>query len=290
MTTVKSFADQWLTSSTGLEPTSVVAYRSLLKHARRLNSTQLDQVRPRDIQAVLDQVAARRSRETVRGVRKALRAVFQAAFFEGLIPSNPVDPTRVRGGSPCEEVSWVTREQAADIEAAIYPHYRLLVRFLFATGARWGEAIGLGPEHVEPRDGHAVVHLGRRVVIEPNGTPVARSYGKTSGAARDIVIPLDLGRELLAAPVNGYCFTTSRGNLIRRCTFYRVWRPACVAAGIPDLRVHAARHSHASWLANGGKMTLMQVRDRLGHSSLAITSRYLHAEEDVDMILQALVS
>jgi integrase len=42
------------------------------------------------------------------------------------------------------------------------------------------------------------------------------------------------------------------------------------------------RHSHASKLANDPKIPLAYVRDRLGHSDLSTTSRYVHASDAPD--------
>ena len=61
-----------------------------------------------------------------------------------------------------------------------------------------------------------------------------------------------------------------------------VWRPACTAAGLPDLpRFHDLRHSHASWLLAGGA-DLEVVKERLGHASIVTTQRYLHTLPDAD--------
>jgi integrase/recombinase XerC len=53
-------------------------------------------------------------------------------------------------------------------------------------------------------------------------------------------------------------------------------RKNAAAAGLVNVHAHALRHSAASHaLANG--MNLVAVRDLLGHSSVIVTSRYLHA-------------
>ena len=47
------------------------------------------------------------------------------------------------------------------------------------------------------------------------------------------------------------------------------------AVGQPGVRFHDLRHAFGSWLASAG-VPLTSVRDLMGHSSLAVTSRYAH--------------
>jgi integrase len=46
-------------------------------------------------------------------------------------------------------------------------------------------------------------------------------------------------------------------------------------ADVERVRPHDLRHTSASWLLDNGAK-LVEVRDRLGHSSISVTSRYLH--------------
>ena len=68
------------------------------------------------------------------------------------------------------------------------------------------------------------------------------------------------------------------GREIKRLTLagieYLVGQTA-LAAGIPRLHPHALRHTAASIAAISGE-PLHQIRDRLGHSSVLVTSQYLH--------------
>lgn len=50
-----------------------------------------------------------------------------------------------------------------------------------------------------------------------------------------------------------------------------MWLKACAAAGVSGIRVH----THASWIVNNGA-DLVSVRDRMGHTDLKTTSRYIH--------------
>jgi integrase len=72
------------------------------------------------------------------------------------------------------------------------------------------------------------------------------------------------------------------GHIPRDWFRQRVWDPAVHAAGIGRrVRVRDLRHTHASWVLAGGA-DLQIVRERLGHSGLRATERYLHTLPDAD--------
>ncbi len=51
------------------------------------------------------------------------------------------------------------------------------------------------------------------------------------------------------------------------------------AAGLPiTVKVHGLRHAHASWLLAGGA-DIEVVKERLGHSSIVTTQKYLNSQE-----------
>jgi integrase len=183
---------------------------------------------------------------------------------------------------------FATREQAKAIEDSVAERHRLLVMVLFATGVRSSEAVALKGTDVEQRGTGYVLKI-RRTVGETSGVGFyLRNHGKSAKSRRDISIFEDLALALMASG-NALCFPNTQGGYRSRSDFGRkVWAPASTAAGVPGLRVHDARHSHASWLANAG-VPLIAVRDRLGHDSISVTSRYLHLMPgDADPCLAAL--
>jgi Site-specific recombinase XerD len=61
-----------------------------------------------------------------------------------------------------------------------------------------------------------------------------------------------------------------------------IWDPARTAANLGfKPRIHDLRHAHASWLLAGGA-DLQVVKERLGHSTIATTEKYLHTLPDAD--------
>jgi site-specific recombinase XerD len=73
------------------------------------------------------------------------------------------------------------------------------------------------------------------------------------------------------------------GRPISRNTFRtRVWLPALEKACLGfHVRMHDLRHAHASWLLAGGA-DLNSVMERMGHSQIQTTQRYLHSLPDAD--------
>ena len=70
---------------------------------------------------------------------------------------------------------------------------------------------------------------------------------------------------------DAYVFTAPAGGPLRATGFRgRVWRPATVAAGLEDLKVHELRHTAvALWIAAGASPK--EVAARAGHTSVSFT-------------------
>ena len=67
----------------------------------------------------------------------------------------------------------------------------------------------------------------------------------------------------------------TRALVARVASIDYILRQNCAAANLPRINAHALRHTAASLAIDGG-MPLHRVRDLLGHSSVLVTSRYLH--------------
>jgi integrase len=213
---------------------------------------------------------------TSRKILSVLRQMCRTAVTDGYMPVDPTATVKGGKGDSYAEMRILADDEYAAIIDAITPHYRLLVRVLWATGMRWSEAIAIRPDAVYSRGGKFFVKV-RRTLVEFSGEITEQNHGKTPSATREISIPASLARDLLAAPVvNGWIFRALRGGSIFRSHFRRIWRKAQAKAGITELaRVHDIRHTAISRWANAG-ISLVDVRDRAGHTDISTTSRYLH--------------
>ena len=72
------------------------------------------------------------------------------------------------------------------------------------------------------------------------------------------------------------------GHIPRQWFRSHMWLPALTAAELGNrVTVHSLRHAHASWLLSGGA-DLAVVKERLGHSDIKTTQRYLHTLPGAD--------
>ena len=95
---------------------------------------------------------------------------------------------------------------------------------------------------------------------------------KLSKATYKALCGLDKGAS--DAPI----FISQKGGRLDETQVHRIVKAAAARAGITgNVSAHWLRHSHASHALDRGA-NIALVRDTLGHSSLAITSRYTHAK------------
>ncbi len=149
----------------------------------------------------------------------------------------------------------------------------LVLAFMGVGGLRAGEVCRLDRVDVTIRDGTVVLRVngkGRKQRLVPLSGPWAapvRSYMGTwaeRGAPNEPAFwcgqPSHEDRRLTAAAID-----------------YIVRRHAAVA-GLQDVSSHDLRHTSASLAIDAGE-PIHRLRDRLGHSSVLVTSRYLHCAD-----------
>lgn len=144
----------------------------------------------------------------------------------------------------------ISREQVEALAAHCPPVEGDAVRFFAMSGLRRSELLRLQPADIVSGsaivDSRAKSGKGRAVPLPPQALEIARNR-----------LPWAMTEKTL------------------RTAFER----ARVAVGLPGVRLHDLRHAYASHLAASGAAAA-DLRDLLGHSSLAVTSRYTHVTAD----------
>lgn len=181
-------------------------------------------------------------------VRTVGSSMWSDALEDEVVAVNPWRGQRIKPHA-AKAYKILTPAEFAILLDVFNPHYRLLIQTLGESGLRWGEAQRLTPDDIE----------GQRIHIRKS----------KNGRARQVQVSAELAAELRRS----LPFTNGKGRPIDYRNFRsKHWVPATEGTG---WRLHDLRHSHASWLLDAGA-DLVSVRDRLGHSNINVTSRYLH--------------
>jgi integrase len=287
--TLATYADVWLPSHP-LGAHARETYQAILraKILPELSSTALADIDVPTVKALFRKMeAAGASNAYLSKVKTVLSAMMQAAAEDADIPGvthNPVRGIRVNGIRP-ERRQAISKPDFAKLLAEVPEHYRLLLRTIAGSGIRVEEAMGLRDDDLVVTDAGCWL-LVRHVLVEVR-YPLTHTLrdGTKNGSTRKVMIDPRLASELAALP-KGFMFLRPDGRHISLDSFRKlVWRPAVKRAGLPaTFAFRDLRRCHATWLkagqSAGGRVDLEAIRDRLGHSSVTITDRYLAAPAD----------
>jgi integrase/recombinase XerC len=151
-------------------------------------------------------------------------------------------------------------------DTALGKRNRAIVAFLYGTGARVSELVGLNSGDIEARTGLVKLHgKGNRVRIVPAGGYTIRrisEWMEARGAASDAVFTSLAGRRLTTRQVRNILDAA-----IRR------------ASASSHVSPHTMRHSFATHLLDNG-VDVRVVQELLGHVSLSTTQIYTHVSRE----------
>lgn len=271
----------------GLAENTLAAYRrDLLRYVRFLDQHSIatvDGISRKDVSAYAQSIvegsdggAALSMRSAARNV-VAVRGLHKFWALEGLAgadPASDVHPPmagkRLPKAISVDEVTRILEATGSDTPTGLRD--RALLEFLYSTGARISEAVGLDVDDVS-------------VPAEPDGPAVVRLFGKGSKerlvplgsyAAKAIDAYLVRGRPVLAAKGAGTpaLFLNARGGQISRQSAWTILKTAAEKANIAkDVSPHTLRHSFATHLLEGGA-DVRVVQELLGHASVTTTQVY----------------
>lgn len=154
----------------------------------------------------------------------------------------------------------------------------VLLRVLYASAGRISEVRALTWADVQPNGDSGQVTLfgkgGKTRAVKLSAATWKALQGLRCGAGND-------------EPV--FKSQKEKGRNLDETMIHRIVKAAAVRAGIQgNVSAHWLRHSHASHALDRGA-NIALVRDTLGHSSLAVTSRYTHAKPNESSALHLAV-
>ncbi|MEV4708125.1 site-specific tyrosine recombinase XerD [Actinoplanes sp. NPDC049316] len=280
---VQTYLDH-LTVERGLSRNTLASYRrDLDRYLESLTAagvTDLAAVGPADLtrhlaelregtpeHPALSAASAARAVSAVRGLHRFAAREGIAGDDPGRDVKPPAPPKRLPKALDVDQVSRLLAAVTGDEPLALRD--RALLEFLYGTGARISEAVGLAVDDLD----ESVVTLhgkGGRTRLVPLG-----SYAR---AALDAY--LVRGRPVLVAAGKGTpaVFLNARGGALSRQSAWTILRRAAAAAGLPvdgphAVSPHTLRHSYATHLLDGGA-DVRVVQELLGHASVTTTQVY----------------
>lgn len=205
---------------------------------------------------------------------------FSYAVYDIPDPASTLKPFKRTDDEILEKEMQVwTPEQFQKFEESIPPDlwiYRVFFELLFWTGMRRGEAIAL--DKADVCNGWVNIHRSWRTATEgfkPTKTKESRRVKLDPVTEAHVQTLMDLPGNLVFG-----------GDVpLSPTTIKRVWDQAIKDSGVPHIRIHDLRHSHATWLINNG-VNIVAVSKRLGHSSIDITLKtYTHLLDETDQCM-----
>lgn len=226
-----------------------------------------------------------------------LKGIFNYAVKVGYISDSPVKgvviPKQKADYEKLQKAkdNFISREELGQVLSYCESHnkdkrYALAMEFIFLTGLRFAEFIGVRYQDVNFK--------AKLLTIDHTIDYVAHGYDerilqttKTVGSVRTIVISercLEIIEYFRRNCFDEeFIFVTEQGNIMRQPLLYRFIKNICeaVLGGHRSYNIHMLRHSHISLLAELG-IPIKAIMERVGHRDESITLRiYSHVTKNI---------
>jgi integrase len=279
--TVSEFLTRWLldVAKPTLRATTFYNYNAIVTNhiGPRIGGVQLQKLTPAQVQWLYSEMARDEVGPNPRRLAHAvLHRAFKYAVKQGLVIRNvcdAVEPPKVTK----REITPLDENQVAQLLAAADgDRLEALYHLAIGSGMREGEMFGLQWASLDLAAGTVSVV---RSLSEISGK-LSLGEPKSAKSRRMITLPgyavtaLEEHRNRqMAAGFGGveFVFCNHSGGPMRRSHFHADdFKPLLKRAGLPPVRFHDLRHTHATLMLLAGENPKV-VQERLGHSSIGIT-------------------
>lgn len=276
--TFKEFAELWwktYPAAAGNRATTQLAtedhlQRHLIPH---LGSVRLDQIKGLVVDqffATLKATKARKgktlSEKTRKNIRGTLHKMLVCAVDWELLDAVPKLP-RIK--VPEARFDFYTKtESEVLLKAARNAEEHLQILFALSTGARVSEQLAIEWGDLDFKNKFIVI---RRATIRGETGPTKSGKERKVPMSATLEAALKKARHLRGPRV----FCDAKGKPLEDWQFLDRLHVVSKRAGLRQVRWHDLRHSFASQLVMAN-VPILQVKEWLGHSTIAMTMRYAH--------------
>jgi integrase len=297
--TVAAFLERWLEhTKSQVAPRSIERYGEIAHEylIPALGNVQLSKLQPLIISSAYDKIRSNRTKgrgdlsaQTILHCHRVLSAALRQAVRWRLLPYNPaadVKPPKIER----RRVMTYSLTQTADLLEALRGSWMHVPALLAVScglrrgeiaALRWGsidldkgrlavvqsaEQTRAGVRYKEPKSGQM-----RTVALSPTVVTELRAH-----RARQAESLLSLGVRLDA---DGFVVAQADGSSYDPDSISKEWRLRIIKSGLPRIRFHDLRHTHATHMLASGVHPKV-ASERLGHSQVGITlDLYSHVTE-----------
>lgn len=283
--TVADYLGRWLQEYVrpNLSPRGFERYESIARvHLiPDLGAIALAQLRPEHLQRhYASKLNKGLSARSVRYQHVVLHKALETAMKWGLVVRNAADGVDVPRSRPKDMQTWSEFEVRHFLEVAKDSPYYALFHTALYTGMRRGELLALRWRDVGVQE----IHVNRSLHQLRDGSyvftqPKSAKSRRTIDLSPSSILTLAEHRErqegvriVMGIPQkqDDFVFSTLEGKPLRPNTVSRAWTVLAARAGLRAIRLHDARHTHASLMLKQGVHPKI-VQERLGHGSIQVT-------------------
>jgi integrase len=248
---------------------------------------RLQDVTPAMLNSLYSELRESLSPRTVRYIHAILRRALCAAVKWNRLarsPADAADPPSLRAAVRAM-TTWSAGELHEFLESVQDDRLSACWRFLAMTGCRRGEALGLRWRDLDLERGRATIvqavvgsravsetksERGRRTIaLDAETVASLQKHRRAQGEERRILGPAYEDQDL--------AFCREDGTPIWPRSLTRSFARHMAEAGLPRIRLHDLRHTHATLALQAGVHPKV-VQERLGHATISITlDVYSHA-------------
>jgi len=285
--TLREYLDRWVKDyvQPNLSPRTAEGYEHICNHhfVPCLGNIKLSGLKPEHLQHYYsEKLSNGLSAQTVKHHHTCLHKALQTAVEWGLLARNIADAVTPPRAQQPEMQIWDEDEITTFLEAARQTPYFALFHTALFTGMRRSELLALRWCDLDlllcqlyvTRSLH-VLKGGRVVIRQPKSAKGRRMIDLTPSNAivlREHREKQQLDRAMLGVSLkdDDLIFSDIEGKPLLPNTVTHNWIKLVRRTGLKPIRLHDARHSHASLMLKLGTHPKI-VQERLGHASIQVT-------------------